>query len=272
MQTYISSCNQVLINRQSLTKSKIHERLKHLKITCNEHWNPKTCYLAIDISKSLKFSWSCRTSDHFGKDYQDITHRQYLSLIHPAWEKMYSVFEEMAWTKLYEPIREGGNGITYCITVPLMGRNGAFYWYDQVLLPVISDESGRSVVFLKSLHRLGGYGTMWPNPPFLMRPGTDSNEFDNYFQKAGSNVLNFFLDDLLTKSQVDFIKAYRTLDEVLDGCSPDRSKAYVEMGVSLASYDRMLQRIMDRLDVKLSDFWIRSAHDFCLFLNHYFSV
>lgn len=270
MNAQIFSLNQALPSDADLSKSHTYERLKSLKKSCSQPWHPKTCHLIIESKDVQRISWSCRTNEQFGSAFQNITKRQYLSLIHPAWKKMYCAFDEMVWTATKQFYESEEKGTVYCITIPLMGRDGRFYWYDQVLFPLICNEFDDKTSFLLSLYRLGGYGNMWPNPPFKVELGSNKKKLEDCSRNEAHDLLDLFLNDLLTRRQIEFIKTYRVLEDVLKGCPPNRKAAPIEMGISLASYDRTLQRIMDRLDVNLPDFWVGSAHEFALFLNHYF--
>jgi hypothetical protein len=217
-------------------------------------------------------SWRHNTGNHFGQAYEKLTYEGYLELVHPAWRMLYYLYGEIAYgISANDPEKLQKDNITFTLKVPLLGGDGNYYWYDQVVIPGELDGEGQMCSHLNYYRRLDHYERLLPSAPTIHIGGRLDEELGRVFHAGGKRIVDQFLAALFPPKQAAFLQKYRVLPEVRAGGKPARDAGAKALGFSTPeAYDRAQQRIKSRLDTHLTDFRANTAHTFAGFLNDFF--
>lgn len=248
------------------------ERLDRLQRNCMNYQDPNVCYLVLEMGELPYVSWRHNTANHFGKEHERLSYEGYLSLVHPSWTVPYYLYGQIAYNisaKTPEQLQK--EQVTWISKVPLLGADGHYYWYDQVVIPGTLDRKGNMTSHLNYYRRLERYDLMIPSPPMLYSKGLPDAELIGILRSGGLTIVAPFLATFFKPKQASFLQRYRSLPMVRKGQQPDRTTGADDMEMSVAAYDRVQQRIRDEvLEVAFEGFSANTAHRFALFLNGFF--
>jgi hypothetical protein len=248
------------------------QRMDSLIRNCMSFQDRDFCYLVLNVAAEPHIPWCHNTGSHFGGQHERITYEGYLDLVHPSWRVPYYLYGEVAYSICASrPEQLQKEKIVFTQSLPLLGADGKYYWYDQVAIPGELDPAGQLVSHLNYYRRLAPYDSFTPSSPRLFSGGNIDQELSEFFHLKAKQFLVPFLTSFFTRQQIEFLQAYRKLPEVLAGNKPARKSGAELMKMNIKSYDKVQQRIKsDGLEVHFDGFLADTAHAFACFLNQYF--
>ena len=247
------------------------QRLDRIKRNCMNYKDPHVCYLVMELGAQPYVSWRHNTGNHFGRAHQQLTYEGYLGLVHPAWNVLYYLYGEIAYgISVRNPEKLQEDNITFTLKVPLLGADGNYYWYDQIVIPGEVDHKGQMCSHLNYYRRLDRYERLLPSAPTIHIGGRIDEQLGKIFHVGFKKIVDPFLASLFPPKQAAFLQKYRALTEVRDGGKPAREAGAKALGFSTPdAYDRAQQRIKNRLDSHLMGLRANTAHAFAGILNDF---